>query len=174
MSFYFFLNESLLGTCYYRKIYKPRFEVDISDINLKCQMSNKLQFICMYPRINILKIISFTEFFFHEVPTENYNGKVSTRCNIYFSKDYYETYPCDIYVKGFLITRIDIDMPKNNELFLRELKFQNRKKHRAKCCICFDERNDIINVHEDQYNHFVCALCILNIDKCPICRQNLF
>lgn len=173
MSFYFFLNERLLGTCYFRKIYQPRFEVDISDMNLICGMSNKLQFICMYPRINILKIISFTEFFFHERPTADYHGKVTTRCHVYFNKDDYETYACEIYLKGFLITKIEIDMPKNNRLFLRELKYRKRRKYQETCCICFDEREDIINVHENHYHHFVCADCILNIDKCPICRENL-
>jgi hypothetical protein len=173
MSFYFFLNEKLLGTCYYRKIYQSTFEIDVNDMNLMCGMSNKLQFICMYPRMNILKIISFTEFFFNELPLPDYYGKVTTRCNIYFNKDDYDTFPCEIFVRGFQIIRVEIPMPKDSRLFLRELKYIKRKKIKATCCICYEEKNNIVNIHENHYNHFVCSKCIVQIDYCPICRQKI-
>jgi hypothetical protein len=45
-------------------------------------------------------------------------------------------------------------------------------KETGQCVICMDDKNDLINLHQNDYKHVVCPECILKLEnECPICRQ---
>ena len=170
MSFHFFLNDKFYDCFFHKKPYENVFKLDISCLNIECKIHNKFQMIAFNPRSNIHKISMDVEFFFNEEPRSNQYGMINTSSHIYYSRENTEKIKCTLFFKGFYLTSIYIYMPTYNRLFIKELKFRHYPRFVENCCICLENNNKIINVHQNQYNHNVCFDCLLKIDKCPICR----
>lgn len=41
------------------------------------------------------------------------------------------------------------------------------------CAICLEENKGVIDVHQNGYHHYVCVLCLLKVNKCPLCRGGI-
>lgn len=170
MSFHFFLNNIFYDCFFHKKPYENIFKLDIKNLNIYCEIQNKFQMIAFNPRSNIHKMFLNCEFFFKEKPDTDQYGVINTFLNIYYSNNNIEKVKCSLFFKGFHLTNIYIYMPFCNLLFIKELKFRSYIRILDNCCICYENKNNIINIHQNQFNHNVCFDCLLKIDKCPICR----
>ena len=175
MIFYFFLNNNIFENCVYYKNYKDIFKIDLRDLNLIAEDNNILNFVCFYPRTNIKKITSYTNFFFRSEPEVDCAGQISSKCFIHYgdSEDDYTIIDCDIYTVGYQLISLYIYLPKNNRSFLNELIYKFYPKITDECCICYETKTNIINIHQNEYKHFVCISCLVKIKNCPICREDL-
>lgn len=172
MSFYFFLNNKSYD-CLYIKPYEHIFKLDMTNLNMYCKLYNSFQIITFSPRTNIYKMLLDVNFFFSEPPLWNQYGMINGFVYIYYNKKCFEKRKCTLFFHGFLLTNLYIYMPVRDNSFIRELKFRDYTRITENCCICLDYCNEIINIHQNEYNHFVCSSCLVKIDKCPICRLKI-
>lgn len=174
------LNNNLY-TISYHKYYLSSLLIDVKEINMKCDMKNKILIFCENPRTNISSIHGYFEFFFTMIPKEYTLGQVMSRVVIcYTSIDnvlpshhiHYDYMNCVLFTIGFHIKEILIYMPKNSFPFFRELKYYFFPQEKDTCSICLEKKR-VINVHKDRFYHYICLSCItqLQYPLCPLCRQ---
>lgn len=135
--------------------------------------TNKILIYCMNPRVNIDCLLYCSDFRFGEDIDENTYGQIVSKMLV----NYHYTSRCDfiklnILTKGYTITDIIIFMPETNRTYLRELLYRSFSKNTAICYICYEEKNNVINLH---YEHQFCLDCLLKLKqkKCPLCRENI-
>lgn len=155
------------------------FYKDVVNIstNIDCtQEKNKILIYCNDPRINIDSLLYCSDFIFNNEIIEDSYGQIISKMLLnynYTSMKYkFDFVDINILTKGKLITNIIIFMPKNNKIFLRELLYLSYKRKEETCYICYEEKNNIIELH---HNHKFCLDCILKLKqkKCPICRDTI-
>ena len=93
-------------------------------------------------------------------------------CSVTFPESSFVIQSPFFLTKGTHIIKVTIEMPEQNRTFLRELLYRNRDKKTDECYICYETKDNIINLHS---NHQFCLDCILKCKtkKCPICRENI-
>lgn len=161
------------------KYWHSQYLIDLRPENIECRINNVCMLFIENPRINIELISGFFEFYFRSVPMDHTLGQVLTKILITYkngnseNKSETEMMPCIIFTRGLRILEILIYTPAANFTFLKELKIHFLPKIENYCLICYDKKENIINLHKNNYNHFVCKDCLLQIDKCPICRLDL-
>lgn len=169
------------------KLYKIRFSkywhsqylIDLRSENIECKLNNVCMLFIENPRLNIELISGFFEFYFKTYPSEQTLGQVLTKVVITYksgdrdNKADTETMPCIIFTKGFQMLEILIYTPSIDITFLKELRISFLPKIDDHCTICLEKKDNIINLHQDHFKHYVCKDCLIKIDKCPICRLAL-
>lgn len=145
--------------------------------NIECEKErNKIILLIVNPRTNIDSMLYCSEFFFNsDIHDESY-GQMESKIligynmttkmdNNTFGKIYFLT-------KGTKIVRVTIEMPPQNRVFLRELIYRKKEMFSAYCCICYEMKSNVINLHN---THQFCFDCILQLEnkKCPICRVDI-
>jgi len=159
--------------------------IDLRKYVISCEvLNNTILFFMKNPRINIQLISTSFEFYFEQSPEAFMLGQVvskslisyrthkSIHFNVVDNNDYL---PCILFTKGLLLEEILIYMPIQKLLYIRELQYSFFNRSIDQCCICLDVRDDVINVHQNQYHHVICSECLLQIHPplCPICRQKI-
>ena len=88
-------------------------------------------------------------------------------------------------IKKYIDSEHIYNINKNNMLYIAEVlhKFAPYKRRKyivskmlniykkAECPICYENRK-MVKLHNS--NHYVCIACFIRIDKCPICRAELY
>lgn len=149
-------------------------DVVIIKTDLECILDvNKILIYCVNPRMNIDCLLYCSDFKFGDTINENTYGQIISKMLV----NYHYTTKCDfidfnILTTGYTITSIIINMPKQDKTFLRELLYLKFPKIKNMCYICYEEKNNIINLH---YNHQFCLDCILQLKTniCPMCREKI-
>lgn len=182
MSLQLILNNSFHNV-EYSGFYKPLLLIDVRKNLVRCDLNNTIFFYVENPRTNIELISGYFEFYFHTSPQDFMLGQVISKSMISYRttssitsilQNHHEYLPCILFTKGFYIQEILIYMPIQNLPFLRELKYYWYARFTERCCVCLDEKDNIINVHQNAYHHLVCFNCLLRIEPiCPICRADI-
>ena len=109
----------------YYKNYKDIFKIDLQNLNLVAEDNNIFNFVCFYPRTNIKKITSYTNFFFRTSPEDDCAGQISSKCFLHYGNDEndYITIDCDIYTIGYRLISYIYIYPKKID-FLNELIYR--------------------------------------------------
>ena len=149
----------------------------VFNTNIECEKEkNKIILLILNPRTNIDSLLYCSEFFFNGDINHDTFGQMESKILVgynlkenknktFFSKIFFLT-------KGTNIIKVTIEMPEQNRTFLRELLYRNRDMKTDECYICYETKDNIINLHS---NHQFCLDCILKCKtkKCPICRENI-
>jgi hypothetical protein len=177
------LNDKVYTIEFFR-FHTPLLLIDVKKMNILCELTNKFLLFIENPRVNIQVISGFFDFYFKEKPDEFMMGQVvskiliSYRCIESLSqvRDFFQRtndfFPCVLFLRGLQLQEILIYLPFHKPTFLRELRLHFIPKTSGACIICFEEGNQIVNLHQDQFMHIVCMTCLLKLDtQCPVCRQ---
>lgn len=157
----------------FEKTYHPLYLIDLRHLNIMCKMSNTLMFFLENPKINIDLVSGFFEFYYRSVPSEETLGQILSKALITFSQTCQDMTPCVIFTKGLSILELLIYMPPNDFAYIRELKYFFFPRVNAECVICMETHNNVINIHQDRFNHYICLKCVVKITKCPLCRLSI-
>jgi hypothetical protein len=160
----------------YDKVYFPLYLIDLRVLDIRCEISNTFLFFIENPRVNIELVSGFFEFYYNTIPGDETLGQVLSKALITYrlgdeANAVTEMTPCVIFTKGLKILELLIYMPTNDLVYIRELQYSFLPKLEAECVICMEDRKDVINIHQNNYEHYVCMSCVLQIKKCPICRE---
>ena len=161
----------------FTKVYHPLFLIDLRPLNIHCKMNNFLLFFMENPRVNIDLLSGFFEFYYKTPPMEDSIGQVLSKTLVtYRSGDepiVGEMTPCVIFTRGLQIVELLVYVPTSEFVFLRELRYHFMEKITDVCAICLEENKGVIDVHQNGYHHYVCVLCLLKVNKCPLCRGGI-
>lgn len=160
----------------FTKFYHPLYLIDLRLMDMFCELNNTFMFFVENPRVNIDLVSGFFEFCYRTMPPEESLGQVLSKAMITYRQEeesaqaITEMTPCVIFTRGLKILELLIYMPIQEQLYLKELHYCFYPTMQAECVICF-EKKDVINVHQNHFEHCVCMPCLLKIDRCPICRS---
>jgi len=170
------LNQDLYRV-EFSKLYHPLYLIDLRSYQLKCQMKNTILFLLEDPRVNIDLVSGYFEFYYQTAPDFDSLGQVFSKALISYralgSGGIGDLTSCVLFTKGMTILELLIYMPIQTQTYLQELKYYFIPKLTETCVVCWETKKNIINVHQDQYNHYVCVPCLLKCSRCPICRSNI-
>jgi hypothetical protein len=158
------------------KIYFPLYLVDLRVLDIRCEISNTFLFFIENPRVNIELVSGFFEFYYNSIPGDETLGQVLSKALITYrlgEDAVTEMSPCVIFTKGLKILELLIYMPTNDLVYIRELQYYFFPKVEAECVICMDDRKDVMDIHQNNFEHYVCMSCVLRIKKCPVCREDI-
>jgi hypothetical protein len=158
------------------KIYFPLYLVDLRVLDIRCEISNTFLFFIENPRVNIELVSGFFEFYYNSIPGDETLGQVLSKALITYrlgEDAVTDMSPCVIFTKGLKILELLIYMPTNDLVYIRELQYYFFPKVEAECVICMDDRKDVMDIHQNNFEHYVCMSCVLRIKKCPVCREDI-
>lgn len=147
----------------------------VTDISCSKE-KNKIILYIGDPRTNIDSLLYCSEFFFNKDINDDTLGQMESKMLVNYNtlQSFQKNYYCKIFflTKGTTIINIRIEMPEQNRTFMRELIYSKKKLFNDYCYICYENKENIINLHN---NHNFCFDCILKLKhkKCPICRQDI-
>lgn len=173
MNAYIMLNYVMYEmTCV--KYYLPLMTISLRHLDLICDKTNSITILILYPRVNIDMISSQFQFYF---PTaETLYGQVHSHFIIVYNTnnpgDVDKSY-CILNMEGMHLIDIILYLPNHPSPFLKELRYRFHQRSVGGCPVCFEENVNLINLHNDAFNHSVCEKCLLQINKCPFCRTDL-
>ena len=185
MTVYVMLNERVY-TIDYGRFYTPLLLIDVKSYDIRCDMNNKFLFFIENPRVNIQLISGYFDFYFKTKPEEYMMGQVVSKILISYRtldsvweasdniRNVVDFLPCVLFTKGLLLQEMLIYMPFQKPLYLKELRYYFIPKESGQCVICMEDKDDLINVHQDDYHHVLCSGCLLKLEnECPVCRQKM-
>jgi len=158
------------------KYYVAVILLNVRDKELQCTKTNSITILMENPRTNIDLLSAVFYFFFHEWPQEDTLGQVISKCTVFYhseNKEFVDTYPCILFLKGSILEEILIYLPERPQEFLREIKYLNYPRRTSLCVVCLEENITVVNVHDNHFSHEMCMKCILQLKQlqCPICRE---
>jgi hypothetical protein len=171
MFFYIMLNY-VMHEVQCPKYYLPFVYTDLRNCNILCEDVNNFMMLMINPRINIDMISSRNRFYFTE-NHDNVCGEVFPRCMIVYNINdptNINEIPCILYLEGRQLVSIMIYIPNQATCYLQEFRYRTHSRRSGQCPICFDDNQSLINLHNDEFCHEVCCLCLYRIENCPLCR----
>lgn len=163
----------------YAKFYLPVLMIDVRPYEIQCDMHNSIMFFVEHPRTSIDLLSGFFEFYYEASPSAHTHGQVISKTLVTYhltlatGNDHviYEYTPCILFTRGMNLEEILIYMPKQEMVFLRELRYRFWPRAENICSLCCEPRSDIINLHKNEYHHECCIRCIMRWGfTCPFCR----
>jgi len=185
MAVYVMLNDRVF-TIDFSRFYTPLLLIDVKSHNIVCDMNNKFLFFIENPRANIQLISGFFDFYFKSEPEDYMLGQVVSKVLISYRtldsvwevneniRNVVDFMPCVLFTKGLVLQEMLIYMPFQKPTYIKELKYYFVPKVSGQCVICLDDKETLINLHQDDFMHCVCSECILKLETdCPVCRQKI-
>lgn len=158
--------------------YRPTVIMDLRPYDMYCTDINTITILMKHPRQNIDMISAVFRFYFDgDTPRSSFGQVHSHYIKIYNLDDQLqcdkETDHCILFLDGTQLTHIIMYMPYHKDTrFLREIRSIHNGRRDGTCIICLED-TELINLHNDEFNHEVCRACLLKIENCPICRSRL-
>lgn len=158
------------------KYYLPLIHIDVRSLDLMCEAVNSITILMMRPRINMDMISSQFRFYFTTIRGEETSyGQVHSQCMIIYNMNEpsnIDHHPCILHLEGKRMLEILLYVPYPEINIMKEISYRLHRRRVGSCPICYEETT-LINLHEDDFHHEVCSVCLLKIDYCPLCREQL-